>query len=130
VFSAFAVLLFAAVILMIEGVWLWWSGAHGRGAAHRQALAADGGQRRRRSERVDILKRRIQPLARAGKLLRRIAASLCWTACCCRPVSWSVAQFLGSSLAAMAAGLLLPRAALPLLPGLACLLLAACLAAG
>jgi tight adherence protein B len=29
---AFAVLLFAAVILMVEGAWLWWSGAHGSAA--------------------------------------------------------------------------------------------------
>ena len=32
VFSAFAVLLFAAVILAVEGAWLWWSGTHGGGA--------------------------------------------------------------------------------------------------
>ena len=32
VFYGFSVLLFAACILLVEGVWLWWSGTHGSAA--------------------------------------------------------------------------------------------------
>lgn len=112
IFSAFAVLLFAAVILMIEGAWLWWSGAHGSAArriASRlrlMAATANGG-----AERIDILKRRaysrhpsldrqlrrIGQLAQLDRLLQQAG------------VRWSVAQFLGCSLAAAMAGLLLPQ---------------------
>ncbi|HEX5344493.1 MAG TPA: type II secretion system F family protein [Duganella sp.] len=129
VFSAFAVLLFAAVILMIEGVWLWWSGAHG-GAARRiakrlrmMAASGNGG-----SERVDILKRRMYSRSPAlERQLRRIGRlALLDRLLLQAGVSWSVARFLGSSLAAMAAGLLLPRMLhMPLLPGLGVLALLA-----
>lgn len=129
IFSAFAVLLFAAVILMIEGAWLWWSGAHG-GAARRisrrlrmMAAGGSGG-----GERVDILKRRAysrhpaleRQLRRIGRLavLDRLLLQA--------GVRCSVAQFLGCSLAAMTAGLLLPpMLRMPFLPGAGVLALAA-----
>ena len=127
VFSAFAVLLFAAVILMIEGAWLWWSGAHG-GAARRiarrlrmMAASGNGG-----SERVDILKRRAYSRYPAlEKQLRRIGRlALLDRLLLQAGVPWSVAQFLGASLAALAAGLLVPRMLyMPFLPGVGVLAL-------
>jgi len=112
VFSAFVVLLFAAVILMIEGAWLWWSGAHGGGArriAKRLRLMAERGEGG--VERVDILKRRTYSRSPAlEKQLRRIARlgaldNLLLQA----GVQWSVAQFLGFSLAMLALGLVAAR---------------------
>lgn len=112
VFSAFVVLLFAAVILLIEGAWLWWSGAHGSGArriAKRLRLMAERGEGG--VERIDILKRRTYSRSPAlEKQLRRIAClgaldNLLLQA----GVRWSVAQFLGCSLAMLAAGLVVAR---------------------
>lgn len=107
IFSTFVVLLFAAVILMIEGAWLWWSGAHGGGArriAKRLRLMAERGEGG--VERVDILKRRTYSrLPALEKQLRRIGRlgvldNLLLQA----GVQWSVAQFLGFSLAMLAVG--------------------------
>ncbi len=112
IFTAFAVLLFAAVILMLEGAWLWWSGAHG-GAARRIAkrlrLMAATGQGG--IERVDILKRRTYSRhAALDKLLRRVARLATLDRLLLQAgVRWSVAQFLGASLFMMALGLLLPQ---------------------
>jgi tight adherence protein B len=129
ILSAFAVLLFAAVILMMEGAWLWWSGAHG-GAARRiakrlrlMAASGDGG-----IERVDILKRRTyssNPVLE--KQLRRIARLAILDRLLLQAgVRWSVAQFLGCSLAAMMMGLLLPQVLnMPLLPAAGVLALSA-----
>nr|WP_315402316.1 type II secretion system F family protein [uncultured Duganella sp.] len=128
VFSAFVVLLFAAVILMIEGAWLWWSGAHGGGArriAKRLRLMAERGEGG--AERVDILKRRLYSRAPAlEKLLRRVARLQALDALLLQAgVRWSVAQFLGLTLAALAAGLALACAlAMPALAGLAAVALA------
>lgn len=58
-FYAFAVLMFAAVILAVEGAWLWWSDRHGSGAqkiSKRLQLMAAGGSVS--AERVSILKQR------------------------------------------------------------------------
>jgi tight adherence protein B len=111
VFTAFVVLLFAAVILMIEGAWLWWSGVHG-GAARRiakrlrlMAASGDGG-----GERIDILKRRtysgwpslekhLRRIPQLGALDRLLLQS---------GVRWSVARFLGWSLVLLTSGLLVP----------------------
>lgn len=112
VFTAFAVLLFAAVILMLEGAWLWWSGAHG-GAARRIAkrlrLMAATGQGG--IERVDILKRRTYSSHPAlDKQLRRIARLAALDRLLMQAgVRWSVAQFLGGSLVMMVVGLLLSQ---------------------
>lgn len=108
IFSAFVVLLFAAVILLVEGAWLWWSGAHGSGArriAKRLRLMAERGEGG--VERVDILKRRTYSRSPAlEKQLRRIARlgaldNLLLQA----GVRWSVAQFLGCSLMMLVVGL-------------------------
>ncbi|HEX7983974.1 MAG TPA: type II secretion system F family protein [Duganella sp.] len=130
VFSTFVVLLFAAVILMIEGAWLWWSGAHGGGArriAKRLRLMAERGEGG--VERVDILKRRTYSRSPAlEKLLRRVARlSVLDNLLLQAGVQWSVAQFLGFSLAMLAAGLaLVGMVRMPALP--ACALLALALA--
>jgi tight adherence protein B len=125
VFTAFAVLLFAAVILMIEGAWLWWSGAHGGGArriAKRLRLMAATGEGG--GERIDILKRRtysgwpslekhLRRVPQLGALDRLLLQS---------GVRWSVAQFLGCSLVMLAVGLLLPQMlGMPMLAAIASL---------
>ena len=131
IFSAFAVLLFAAVILMIEGAWLWWSGAHGGGArriAKRlRLMAASNGAG---GERIDILKRRTYSRNPAlERQLRRIARlALLDRLLLQAGVRWSVAQFLGCSLLTLAAGLLLPAlAGMPPLPAIGALALAGAL---
>ncbi|MFS2005908.1 type II secretion system F family protein [Duganella sp. CT11-25] len=128
IFTAFTVFLFAAVILMIEGAWLWWSGAHGS-AARRigkrlrlMAASADGG-----SERIDILKRRTYSRNPAlEKQLRRIARlALLDRLLLQAGVRWSVAQFLGGTLLMLAIGLLLPwMSGMPLVPAIGTLALA------
>ncbi|MHA4868946.1 type II secretion system F family protein [Duganella sp. PWIR1] len=128
IFSAFAVLLFAAVILMVEGAWLWWSGAHG-GAARRIAkrlrlMAASGNGA---GERVDILKRRTYSRSPwLGKQLRRIARlALLDRLLLQAGVRWSVAQFIGGSLAMLVCGLVLPQMLhMPFLAGAAVAVLA------
>jgi tight adherence protein B len=127
-FTAFTVFLFAAVILMIEGAWLWWSGAHG-GAARRiakrlrlMAAGANGGV-----ERIDILKRRTYSRNPAlERQLRRVARlALLDRLLLQAGVRWSVAQFLGCSLVMMTAGLLLPALfGMPLVPAIGALALA------
>jgi tight adherence protein B len=131
IFSAFAVLLFAAVILMIEGAWLWWSGAHGGGArriAKRlRLMAASSGAG---GERIDILKRRSYSRnAALERQLRRIARlALLDRLLLQAGVRWSVAQFLGCSLLMLMAGLLLPAlAGMPLPPAIGALALAGAL---
>jgi tight adherence protein B len=119
VFTAFAVLLFAAVILMLEGAWLWWSGAHGSAArriAKRLRLMAATGQGG--VERVDILKRRAYSSHPAlDKQLRRVSRLAALDRLLMQAgVRWSVAQFLGGSLVMMVVGLLLSQmVAMPLL---------------
>lgn len=114
VFSAFAVLLFAAVILLIEGAWLWWSAAHGGGArriARRLRLMAERGPGG--AERVDIVKRRRYSTRPAlERLLRRIGP-WCRLAALDRlllqaGVTWSVARFLGWALLLAAVALAAP----------------------
>jgi len=119
-FTAFAVLLFAAVILMIEGAWLWWSATHGGGArriAKRLRLMAargeGGGERvtilkQRRYTQWPELERRLRQLPQLALLDRLLMQA---------GVAWSVAQFLGWSLALLAIGLLLPQLGQCPLPG-------------
>lgn len=109
-FSAFTVLLFAAVILAIEGAWLWWSGNHGgdarRIARRLQLMAArtDG------SEQVTILKQRrysAQPLLESW--LRRLPQAAALDRLLLQAgVTWTVARF-----GAMQGGLLLAAACVP-----------------
>jgi tight adherence protein B len=121
IFTAFAVLVFAAVIFMVEGAWLWWGTSHGRSArriAHRLDLMSG---RAEGSERISILKqrryarspglehflRRIPRLASLDRLLLQAG------------VSWQVGQFLAWSCALpFVALLLVPVLKLPLLPAL------------
>ncbi|MYN19298.1 pilus assembly protein TadB [Rugamonas sp. FT107W] len=111
IFTAFEVLLFAAVILLIEGAWLWWSGAHGRGArriAKRLRLMAARGERG--GERIDILKQRCYSRNPAlEKLLRRVGRLAALDRLLLQAgVRWSVAQFIACVLALLVPGLLLP----------------------
>ncbi|WP_219118577.1 type II secretion system F family protein [Janthinobacterium sp. UMAB-56] len=109
VFYGFAVLLFAACILMVEGAWLWWSGTHG-GAARRiqrrlRLMAARG---EAGGERVSILKQR--RYARAPgleRLLRRVPQAAQLDHVLLQSgLSWSVAQFLGGAGTLLLAALL------------------------
>ena len=110
VFYGFAVLLFAACILMVEGAWLWWSGTHGSAARRinrRLRLMAARGEAG--GERVSILKQRryarapgldrwLRRAPHAAQLDRLLLQS---------GLSWSVAQFLGGACALLLAALLL-----------------------
>ncbi|HEV7814368.1 MAG TPA: type II secretion system F family protein [Janthinobacterium sp.] len=114
VFYAFAVLLFAACILMFEGAWLWWSGTRGRGAqriAKRlRLMAARGGDG---GERVSILKQRRYSASPALERLLRSLPPLLQVARLDRlllqtGLRWSVAQFLACSSLLLLAGVVLP----------------------
>ena len=110
IFYAFAVLLFAAIILLVEGAFLWWSGTHG-GEAQRIARrlrlmsgAAHGGGERvsilkqrnfSKGERLDALLHRLRPAHAIDKLLLQAG------------VKWTVSQFIGCSLGLGALGLVL-----------------------
>lgn len=115
VFSAFAVLLFAAVILLIEGAWLWWSGTRGS-AARRIAQRLQVMSARGENERVTILKQRhysqwpaleralraVPQVAPLDRLLLQAGAR------------WTVSQLLGAALAcAIVAMALLPALNIP-----------------
>ncbi|WP_338769515.1 type II secretion system F family protein [Massilia sp. METH4] len=108
-FTAFAVLLFAAVIFMVEGAWMWWSTSRGGGArriARRLNLMTGNAER---AERISILKQRkyasspgldawlhkVPQLADVDRLLLQAG------------VRWQVAQFLGRSAAVLLLALLL-----------------------
>jgi len=102
-FYTFTVFLFAAVILLIEGVYLWWSSTHGKAAQRiaRRLQVMSGGMGRS-GERISILKQRrfsahdgfdrllhrITPLQRIDALLVQAGSTL------------TVERFLGCSLVA------------------------------
>jgi len=102
-FYSFTVFLFAAVILLIEGVYLWWSSTHGKAAQRiaRRLQVMSGGMGRS-GERISILKQRrfsahdgfdrllhqIPPLQRIDALLVQAGSVL------------TVERFLGCSLLA------------------------------
>jgi tight adherence protein B len=100
VFYGFAVLLFAATILMIEGVYLWWADTHGGGAkriANRLRLMAGGprggGERisilkQRRHSQADALDRLLQGMPLAHRIDRLLLQA---------GMKWSVAQFIAWS---------------------------------
>ena len=109
-FYSFTVFLFAAVILLIEGVWLWWSSTHGK-AAQRVArrLQVMSGGAGRSGERISILKQRrfsgndaLDRLLHGIPLLKRLDTLLVQAGS-----KLTVDRFLGCSLAAMLAALLL-----------------------
>jgi tight adherence protein B len=110
VYYGFAVLLFAATILLIEGAYLWWADNHGGGAqriARRLRIMSDGP--RGSAERISILKQRryskdetldrllhkLPPARRIDSLLQQAG------------VKWSVAQFAAWTAGLLGAGLLL-----------------------
>ncbi len=128
-FYGFAVLLFAACFLLVEGAWLWWSGTRGGSAQHiarRLRLMAgrgDGG-----ADKVSILKQRRYSRWPAGeRLLRSLPGSAALDVLLQQSgTKWSVAQVLAAAALALAlaAALLFGRAA-PLAAKLALCALAA-----
>jgi tight adherence protein B len=130
-YYGFVVFLFAAVILAVEAVYLWWMGTHGR-AAQRIArrLQIMSGTPGRSGERISILKQRrysrhdeVDRLLHRFALAHRIDRLLLQSG-----TRWSVEQFLLASgaLALLAIGLLV-RWPLPLALRLALALGAAAL---
>lgn len=119
-FYAFTVMLFAAVILMIEGAYLWWSGTHGGGAqriARRLRLMSGGVDGI--GEKVSILKQRryagndwLDAFLHRRKLANAIDRILLQSG-----LRWTVAQFIGAALGGMClALLLLQMRPVPVLP--------------
>lgn len=109
-FYGFVVFLFAAVILLIEGLYLWWNSARGGGAQRiarrlKVLATATGGK----SERISILKKRRfsrrenwnQALHR-HQFFHRIDQLLIQAG-----LTWSVTQFLVCSAMAFVAGFVL-----------------------
>jgi tight adherence protein B len=109
-FNAFAVLLFAAVILLIEGAFLWWSGTHG-GEARRisRRLRNMSGGAIGDGERVSILKqRRYSKTEGLDRVLHQLRlANLIDRTLVQAGLQWTVAQFMFSSLGLLVVGLLL-----------------------
>lgn len=109
-FYGFSVLLFAAVILLIEGAYLWWSGTHGGGARRiSRRLRLMSGGLDPNHEKVSILKQR--PYA-SGAWLDAFLHQLPLSAAIDRilvqaGLRWTVAQFIGASLGGMLVALLL-----------------------
>lgn len=117
IFYAFGILLFAAVVLCVEGIYLWWNNTHGPAArrieSRLRALSA-GGQVN--AERLSILKKRLlsdkpalqrwlMSVPRIGALDRLLEQS---------GSSWSVAQLLGyCALVALCAVALIPLLPIP-----------------
>ena len=131
VFYGFAVLLFAACILMVEGAWLWWSGTHGSAARRinrRLRLMAARGEAG--GERISILKqRRYAGAPGLERLLRRVPQAAQLDHLLLQSgLSWSVAQFIGVTGALLLAALLLLAAWSMPLPG--ALLLLSCAVSG
>jgi tight adherence protein B len=109
-FLGFMVLLFAAVILLIEGIYLWWVSTHGSGAqrvAHRLQLMS--GAQGRSSERISILKqRRFSRHPPTDRLLHRMPQAHQIDRLLLQAgMRWSVAQFLGCSIGLLLFALIL-----------------------
>jgi tight adherence protein B len=109
-FYGFSVLLFAAVILLIEGAYLWWAGTHGGGAqriARRLHLMSGGSDAAR--EQVSILKQRryssgdwLDAILQRMRLAHAIDRALLQSG-----LRWSVMQFIGASFGGLVLALLL-----------------------
>ncbi|MBY0556317.1 MAG: type II secretion system F family protein [Burkholderiaceae bacterium] len=107
--AGFFVLLFAAVIVLLEGVWLWWSGAHGSAARRiNKRLRLMAAESERSGERINILKqRRYSGNATLDKLLRRTAGlALLDRLLLQAGVRWSVAQCLAAMLVLLVVSLI------------------------
>ncbi|TFW29730.1 type II secretion system F family protein [Massilia horti] len=108
-YYGFVVFLFAAVILAIEALYLWWMGTHGRAAqriARRLQIMAGGAGR---TERISILKQRryshndaFDQLLHGLKFAHRIDRLLVQSG-----LRWTVEQLLGASALLMLVGVLL-----------------------
>lgn len=109
-FFGFALFLFAAVILAIEGLYIWWVGTHGAAAKRiARRLQIMSGGLGRSGERISILKQRrysrndsMDRLLHDWKLAARIDQLLVQSG-----TGWSVEAFLGASLAGLMLGLVL-----------------------
>ena len=101
-FYGFVVLLFAAVILAVEGFYLWWMSTHGAAARRiaRRLQVMSGGTHSRPGERISILKQRrysrqpaLDRLLHRAALAQRIDALLVQAG-----ASWTVSHVIGASL--------------------------------
>lgn len=105
-FYCAVVLLFAAVVLAVEGFYLWWMSTHGAAARRiaRRLQIMSGGLHGRSGERISILKqRRFSYYPALDRILQRIRlAHRIDTLLVQSGVNWTVTQFLGWSLAALA----------------------------
>ncbi len=121
-FYGFAVLLFAACFLGVEGAWLWWSASRGGGARHlERRLRLMAGRGGGGADQVSILKRRrYSRWAAAERLLRALPHSAALDRLLQQAgVKWSVLQVgLSSALLPLAALALACRYAVPALAGL------------
>ncbi|MGO4381815.1 type II secretion system F family protein [Pseudoduganella sp. RAF53_2] len=109
---AFSVLLFAAVIFMVEGAWLWWSSNHGSGArriAKRLRLMA--GRSESGGDNITILKqRRYADAPWLESLLHRVPRVAVLDRLLLQSgLRWQVGRFLGCSALAVMMSMLLPR---------------------
>ncbi|MBZ2206058.1 type II secretion system F family protein [Massilia soli] len=113
IYYGFAVLLFAAVILLVEGAYLWWSSTHG-GEAQRisrrlrvMSGGVDGGP-----GDVSILKqRRYSKNDEIDKLLHKSRAANAIDRLIMQAgVRWSVVQFIGATAAMMLSGFVMAQA--------------------
>jgi tight adherence protein B len=103
-FYGFIVFLFAAVILGIEGVYLWWVSTHGAGAQRiARRLQLMSGNQGRSAERISILKsRRFGRHDLADRLLQRFRFAHRLDRLLVQSgIAWSVERFLLTSVATM-----------------------------
>ncbi len=129
--TAFSVLLFAAVICLCEGAWLWWSNSHGNGARRvARRLRLMSGRTDNAGGGISILKeRRFASAPSLDALLRRLPHAAALDRLLLQSgLRWQVERFLLLQGAAALAALLLPFVLhLPPLP--AAIAAALCLAA-
>ena len=113
-FYGFVVLLFAAVILAVEGFYLWWMSTHGAAARRiaRRLQVMSGGMHGRSGERISILKqRRYSRYPALDRLLHRMALAERIDALLVQAgASWTVTRFIAASCACMLLALVLSAA--------------------
>jgi len=129
--TGFSVLLFAAVICLCEGAWLWWSNSHGNGARRvARRLRLMSGRTDSAGGGISILKeRRFASAPWLDALLRRTPQAVAMDRLLLQSgLRWQVERFLLLQGAAVLAALLLPLVLdLPPLPAATAAVL--CLAA-
>ena len=110
--SGFAVLLFAAVICLCEGAWLWWSSQHGNGARRiALRLRLMSGRTDPAGARISILKeRRYADTPALERLLQRVPRIAALDRLLLQAgLRWQVARFLALQGLALLAAWLAPR---------------------